>query len=186
MSGDHNKGEKIQEELGNKENWDYHAPKFCDFSAPDTWKANPKDDEFFGKVELKKEERSQRTTPSVNRFRSMAEILKDFEQNTRSVDRNKTPITKPRFRFASATKLVSPKLRTTQRQRQQRPLTDAEKAQNQIKKYAFKATPFNRQLFESRKHIGIPKIVPLATTRPKTIQFATDKLAEKRKQKAVE
>ena len=126
-----------------------------------------------------------------NGYKSMAELLKefethtrDFEQRSRSLDRG--PGCGERSRSSSVSSLTrpkSPKLHSVHRHRPT-PRQTEDIIASQIKKYSFKANPIRKKLFDANFASGIPRVKSSkAPTKAIPMKFLTEKRNELRSAK---
>lgn len=116
-------------------------------------------------------------TPKTN-FKTMAELLIDFEKKTRIYS---PPANKPKINW-KVTKPVAPHLTAITRNREVR-VSSFDEELKKIKSYTFKATPFNRKLFDSKLYQGMTRVYPKPTTKPKGHVFQSDLRIKSRQSK---
>ena len=106
---------------------------------------------------------------SKSNFKTMAELLKDFEKKTRIYS---PPVNKPKVNW-KVTRPIAPKLTAISRNRVA-PLSSLDQEVENMKSYHFKATPFNRKLFDSKFHSGMNRVYPKPITKPINPVFRSD------------
>jgi len=113
---------------------------------------------------------------SKSNFKSMAELLKDFEKKTRiySPSANKPKVKR------RVTRPISPKLTAINRNRVAC-LSSREQEAEKMKLHQFKATPFNRKLYDSKFNSGVSRVYPKRVTKPKNLVFHSDLRIKSRK-----
>lgn len=126
------------------------------------------------------------TKKADNSYKSMAELLRDFETGPRSSDRSRSQGRGgcgQRSRSSSVSSLTrpqSPKLRSLQRHRPT-PRQTEDIIASEIKKYSFKANPIRRKLFDEKFASGIPRVKSnKAPTKAIEMHFLTEKRHELR------
>ncbi|XP_053203723.1 targeting protein for Xklp2 homolog [Panonychus citri] len=123
------------------------------------------------------------TAPPRNKYRSLAELSRDFETKIRAYTPSNLKTTKAHW---TPTKPVSPKLTACKRKRTLTCVSHKEQEENiaqSIKKNTFKATPFNKKTYLSTVNVGVKRVDPKPTTKPIPFSFRSEKRLEARRSK---
>jgi hypothetical protein len=131
---------------------------------------------------------------TTTKYKSMAELINEFETKPRDYDRSRSlerSTCGQRSRSSSVSSLtrpISPKLHATHRHRcDSNQLTREEMIAQEIKKYAFKANPIRKKLFDAKFASGIPRVKSSkAPTKAIGMSFLTEKRNELRSTKSIE
>ncbi len=130
---------------------------------------------------------------TTTKYKSMAELINEFETKPRDYDRSRSlerSTCGQRSRSSSVSSLtrpLSPKLHAIHRHRcDSNQLTREEMIAQEIKKYAFKANPIRKKLFDAKFASGIPRVKSSkAPTKAIGMSFLTEKRNEFRSSKSI-
>jgi hypothetical protein len=128
---------------------------------------------------------------TATKYKSMAELINEFEtkprdyDRSRSLDRSTCGQRERSSSVSSLTRAISPKLHAIHRHRcDSNQLTREEMIAQEIKKYAFKANPIRKKLFDAKFASGIPRVKSTkAPTKAIGMSFLTEKRNELRSTK---